>query len=89
MNRRYPVVMRGDHLDLTETGHLMWMRDNNPDGWDTETWRAFSERLAKDPRFASRCQHAKKNGQPRPHPTADGWIPSKDFDPIAALAQKR
>lgn len=24
---------------------------------------------------------------PRPHPTADGWVPSKDFDPITALGK--
>ncbi len=83
---RYPVVKRGDFHDLTDSGHDIWMRENNPDGWDDETWRAFIERCT-DPAFKERCQRARREEKPRPHPTADGWVPSKRFDPIASLAK--
>ena len=73
--RKYPTVKRGDFLDLTDTGHLMWMRDNNPDGWDDATWRAFAARCSVSPDFKKRCRAALRNGWPRPHPTEDGWSP--------------
>lgn len=85
--KRYPVVKRGDYLDLTETGHLMWIRDNNPDGWDDETWRAFAERCSMSEGFKAEAQRCKREGLPRPHPTADGWVTSKRFDPIAGLSK--
>lgn len=84
--RRYPTVNRGDFIDLTDTGHLLWMRDNNPDRWDDETWRAFSARCAQSPDFKARCQSARRNGLPRPHPTEDGWTILK-MGPIEALSK--
>lgn len=86
MIRKYPTVNRGDFIDLTETGHLLWMRDNNPDGWDDETWRAFAARCAQSPDFKARCQKARLHGWKRPHPTEDGWSMPK-MGPIEALSK--
>lgn len=83
--RKYPTMRRGDYLDLTDTGHLIWMRDNNPDGWDDETWRAFTARCALSHDFKVRARAALQNGDPRPHPTEDGWKPPKHFDPLSAI----
>lgn len=100
-----------------------WAQDANPEGWDTETWKAFSERMATDAGYERRVKQAlaqrhawaademvREIGQrdashefrlnlrrqlnreafdvyPRPHPTADGWVPSAQFDPIKHLAR--
>jgi hypothetical protein len=84
---KYPSVMRGAYLELTDEGHDIWMHENNPDGWDNATWAAFVERIAIDARFSERVKAAKTNGHPRPNPLADGWVPSKKFDPIAGLTR--
>lgn len=82
------MIDANGHLTLTDAGHDIWMKDNNPDNWDTETWRAFTERCHMDPGFVARAQKAKRDGMARPHPTADGWVPSKHFDPIAGLTKR-
>lgn len=84
---KYPTEKRGDYLDLTTAGHDIWMRENNPDGWDTETWRAFVERVSASPEFKARCQEAKRRGWKCPHPTEDGWRPTGKFDPLAAIGK--
>lgn len=50
-SERYQSELRGSFRDLTKMGHERWMEENNPDGWDTETWRAFSARIASDSAF--------------------------------------
>ena len=65
---KYPTVMRGDFLDLSDSGHDIWMRENNPDGWDDATWKAFAARCRRSETFKSACQTAKALGYPRPHP---------------------
>lgn len=70
---KYPVVRRGDYLDLSPAGHDIWMAENNPDGWDEPTWRAFEVRCAVQPEFKWRANAARIAGEPRPHPTEDGW----------------
>lgn len=83
---KYPCEKRGDFLELTAEGHDIWMKENNPDGWDDETWRAFVLRC-RNPDFVDRCQDAKRRGLSRPHPTADGWKPPKG-NPILALVKQ-
>lgn len=76
-NEQYETEARGDFLELTRAGHEKWMRENNPDGWDDETWKAFAARCSRSPEFKARCQEARAAGNPRPHPTDDGWKPSR------------
>lgn len=86
---KYPnMIDSNGFLVLTDEGHDIWMKENNPDNWDTKTWRAFTERCMSDARFLERSQKAKRERMPRPHPTADGWVPSKQFDPLAGLTKR-
>lgn len=89
MMRRYPAVRRGDHLDLTGTGHALWMRDHNPDDWDDETWKAFVARHSTSDEFRRQVAQARRLGHPRPHPTADGWTPPPNSQTLTALMKGR
>lgn len=79
---KYPTVMRGDFLDLSDAGHDIWMRENNPDGWDDATWKAFSARCRRSESFKTACQIARAIGNPRPHPDDYGWEPTRGGDVI-------
>ena len=83
---KYPCVQRGDFLELTAAGHDIWMKENNPDGWDSDTWRAFASRCSLVPAFKERCQQAKRAGLPRPHPTEDGWTAPR-MGPLEAVSR--
>lgn len=86
---KYPTMIDPNgFMVLTDSGHDIWMKENNPDNWDTETWRAYTERCSTDARFLERAQKAKRDYMPRPHPFEDGWVQSKNFDPIAGLAKR-
>lgn len=110
--------------EMSRDDHRKWMREANPEGWDTPTWEAFVERLASDPVYRKRVHDARDERHkwaadqvaqeiqgrrvstgflvnlrrqlnneafahfPRPHPLDDGWVRSKDFDPIAGLAKR-
>ncbi len=89
MRRKYPTVKRGDFLDLTDTGHLMWMRDHNPDGWNDATWRAFAARCSVSPDFKDRAREARRNGWARPHPTDDGWTPPRRLRVVDTIGRRR
>lgn len=85
MSQRYSTVRRGEHVELTETGHLVWQKLNNPDGWDDETWRAFTVRCSSDPAFKDRCRREKAAGRARPHPLDDGWRMPPNADPVQSV----
>lgn len=87
--RRYPFVKRGDYLELTATGHELWMHEHNPDGWDDATWKAFVVRHSTSEEFRRRVAQARRLGQPRPHPTDDGWTPPPNNQPLLALVKGR
>lgn len=110
--------------EMGREGHRRWMGENNPEGWDDATWKAFIERMSTDPRYEKQVKKARDERNewaanevireiggrqvssefrtdtrrrlntealdrfPRPHPTADGWVPSKQFDPIAGLTRR-
>lgn len=110
--------------ELGRDDHRKWMREHNPEDWDTATWQAFVERMGTDALYEKRVKHALAqrhawaadqvlkeiggrrvdagyridcrrwfNAQaldhfPRPHPTADGWVPSKHFNPLAGLTKR-
>jgi hypothetical protein len=80
------MVTNDGHLELTDEGHDIWMKENNPEGWDNRTWAGYVERIAKDPRFKKRVEE-RKGKLPRCNPFADGWVSSKNFDPIAGLTK--
>lgn len=54
----YEKTQRGHFLDLTHQGHRDWMRDSNPDGWDSKTWIAFNVRMGTDGGFRERVKQA-------------------------------
>lgn len=89
MMRKYPTMRRGDYLDLTDTGHLLWMRDHNPDDWDDETWRAYVARCTTSPIFKDEARRCAREGLPRPHPTEDGWALPEKVSPLAEVFQLR
>lgn len=42
--------------EMSKADHDRWMAENNPEGWDNETWGAFVERISTDARFESRVR---------------------------------
>lgn len=86
---KYPTMIdENGYLTLTDAGHDIWMKENNPDGWDDATWHAFAERCATSESFKAEAQRCKRYGLPRPHPLADGWVPAAKFNPLRDLTRR-
>lgn len=45
--------------EMSKEDHRRWMAEANPECWDDETWRAFTERMSMDPLFRSRAHDAR------------------------------
>lgn len=51
----------GTPREMSSAEHRAWMRENNPDGWDKDTWTAFLYRMASDRGFQDRAKQANEH----------------------------